>query len=246
MGWKSVAWAGCLLPVLAGCGTARHAAPDWQPAPAAVAPDGRAAWNRLRADYPTHAFSGEFRDGFLDGYAGARGQVGQLTAPPAKLPRRGRHAARHEPNCDYCCGFRYGSDTAASGWRMPPPPTVPVRPPGDPPPAPRPPRSDSPADPLPKKQGVRSDDAGGAPTLPKPEVPVIPAFDPPLGDWKFPPLPKAPVMSGEPTRAIPPTALPTQPLLPRVDFPVLPASVKAPSILDDVPAVPFRYPEPGK
>lgn len=270
MGWKSVALAGCLLPVLAGCGSVRHAAADW-PGPAApvaggdARQDARVAWDCVCAEHPARGFPAEFRAGFLDGFAEGRAR---RRAPLAQRKKSAHEA--HGPLCDYCRGFQYGTDTAESGWKLPPP-TVPVRPSRDAPPAkPARPGSD---DPLPPPRPVEGDKGGEAPRtvpkLPKPEVPVIPPFDPPLPggaypllpvppDAGLPPVPKRPapapalpvvplpVLPGESSGTIPPTDLPLLPESPlRVSVPVVPASVRVPSAFDDIPPVPFQYPAPA-
>src|SRR5947208_2629235 len=86
MRWTSVAWVSCVLPVLAGCNTvsravhfasngdamndrdvglhqARRVAEDQSRR------DAQAAWDAVSARHPQRAFSDEFRDGFIDGYA---------------------------------------------------------------------------------------------------------------------------------------------------------------------------------
>ena len=75
MGWKSIALAGCLTPVLTGCGAARHMATEVRLAREQhcaehdVRRDARTAWLSVRAQHPRRAFTTEFRDGFIDGYA---------------------------------------------------------------------------------------------------------------------------------------------------------------------------------
>ncbi len=242
---KSVACVGCLLSVLTGCSSTRHAAPDWQPnaVPSEVSvkplPDGPATWRRICADYPDRAFSDKFRDGFLDGFGKIRNRQGQLTA---KIPLRSRHVAGHDPNCDYCNGFRYGSDTATSGWRLPPPSTVPV--------------SARMSD-MPLPSGEKLDTSRAVPRLPKPEIPVIPAYDPPLSGWKFPPgadelSPKraashlAPLGELDAAITIPATRLPTMPTF-EMHMPVIAqTTATVPSLFDDIPAMPFLYPSPQK
>jgi hypothetical protein len=248
MGWKSVALAGCLLPVLAGCGSVRTAPAELQVAraPLAAAGDLRsgagAAWQRVRTENPGRDFSDEFRDGFLDGFshAVARGQD-----PPAR-PTQGN--AR--PPSDYRLGFGYGSEVAATGW-APPLPAGAARP--------LPPGATQPAtaatESLPADRRI--------PRLPKPEIPVIPPFDPPLpgGNYPLVPVPPAtdlppvprpsrpatlPISPDESNSAIPPTTLPTLPASMVVSFPSKPESIRVPSLFDDIPAMPFQYPTPEK
>jgi hypothetical protein len=251
MCWKSVALAGCLLPVLAGCGSVRTAPAELQVARAPVAPAGDlhtgagAAWQRVRAENPDRAFSGEFRDGFIDGYSDA---LARRTAPlvPAKSAPGDQGAAP-----DYAVGFRYGSEVAASGWRLPAPAGA-ARPMGNSPGAAQAVKTGAPAEPRPAGR------EGPIPKLPKPEIPVIPPFDPPLPGGTYlplpvppsaelPPAPKPrPVPPDEPSSAIPPTSLPTLPASASASSPPVPESVRVPSIFDDIPVVPFQYPAPGK
>jgi len=128
MGWKRVAWAGCLAPVLAGgCRVADPATRDRLPDAHVghteqaigrhIHHDAREAWRAVRDQFPRRCFSPEFRDGFLDGYADYldRGGDGQ---PPAAPPLRyTRHARYFTPEGhallkDYFLGFKYGADVA--------------------------------------------------------------------------------------------------------------------------------------
>jgi hypothetical protein len=134
MRWKAMALAGAAWPAVAGCNIAQNAARNIVNEPHVVRTqraiehdlrkDARAAWREVRADYPRHAFTAEFRDGFLDGYVDYldRGGNGSLPAvPPAKYTR---HAKYYTENgqClvkDYFLGFQYGQEIAiATGKRQ--------------------------------------------------------------------------------------------------------------------------------
>ncbi len=212
MGWKSVMWAGCLVPLLAGCGALRHAAPadaDRSETRRGIARDqrrdARDAWQAVRAGHATRGFSDEFRDGFHDGYADYLDR-GEAAHPPAVPPNRyGKGEAYTAADGqslirDYYTGFDYGKGVAvASGRRAvdagrvgPPPPVVPyvpAAPTGGAKPAPAP---------LPPPRPANSDAAPGpnkfdTPNQPKPAeadpLPRLPGLPDGAG-LPVPPLPK--------------------------------------------------------
>ncbi|AMV23056.1 hypothetical protein VT84_01500 [Gemmata sp. SH-PL17] len=127
MGWKSIAWAGLLVPALAGCGALRHVANrvSDDPAPSRTRlgiereqrRDARAAWLAVGARHSDRVFSNEFRDGFLDGYT-AYLDRGAGAQPPVVSPAslvRSRTAGPGEDNVlirDYYLGFQYGGEVA--------------------------------------------------------------------------------------------------------------------------------------
>jgi hypothetical protein len=134
MGWKSLAWAGCLAPALAGCGTthfsALRVADDLLAAHTQrgiehdLRKDARAAWQCVRTQHPRRAFTAEFHDGFLDGfvdYLDRGGSAQPPAVPPLKYVRNKRYFTP-EGQClvrDYYLGFQYGTDVAiATGRRQ--------------------------------------------------------------------------------------------------------------------------------
>ncbi|MBP3958120.1 hypothetical protein J8F10_22965 [Gemmata sp. G18] len=220
MGWKSIAWTGLLVPALAGCGALRHAAPgvsdDNVPSRTRLGierdqrRDARAAWQAVGARHTDRAFSTEFRDGFLDGYA-AYLDRGEAAQPPAVSPAsfvQNKTSSSSEDGGlirDYYIGFQYGGEVAGANVRRPAPitlPTEPVRPapitPTVPyvPPAWSNPNSKPTPAPLPhsgpsapgtntgKFDTIDSWSPEGSgkpvPPLPKPELPVIKPFTPTL------------------------------------------------------------------
>lgn len=127
----SVVWAGCLLPVLAGCGSLRNLtatdtakSPTAGPAEPAPRPEVSAAanvaWNAFHERQP-QPFSNEFHEGFLAGCADYlnRGSAALPPTPPAS------YAASKNPQApgsgdavrDYQHGFRYGVYAAMVGKR---------------------------------------------------------------------------------------------------------------------------------
>ena len=240
MGWKSVAWASCLVPVLAGCGAVHNLTTGTRSAPtrSAFEYDPRTgagtAWAAVRARHPQRAFSDEFRDGFQAGYVDHLDRGGDAR-PPAVPPADYAHYKKYQTLegdglvRDYYLGFQYGIDVAASGGRRAGsgaarPPVMPA--PGRPP-----------ADPL------------SVPPLPKPELPVIEPFNPDLpGGGKFAPLP---VPSGADLLPVPDPPLPGPVPLPVPAFkvplhtPPTPAYVPAPPFLEQLPVIPFRYTLPA-
>jgi hypothetical protein len=133
MRWKRVAWAGCLVPAVGGCSVGVHAARDaaaetraahaGRGVDRAIRQAAREAWRGVADEHPRRAFTAEFRDGFLDGYADYldRGGDGQ---PPAAPPARYAHNPKyfspegHALLRHYFLGFRYGAEVAiASGRR---------------------------------------------------------------------------------------------------------------------------------
>lgn len=287
MRWSSVVWAGCALPVLAGCGTARHAVPNskvaqaetrWTTsdgvAPARRGPDderrrgARVAWDAVRARHPQRAFSPDFEDGFVDGYADSldRGDGAQPPAVPAvAYPRYQKYLGPdgHALVRDYYLGFQYGAEVAVTGARRPaaapaPPATAGAVPPRAAPDAGKFGETRKGADEPPRgaaAPGSGPEGGRAVPPLPKPEVPVIKPFNPDLGGGKFVPIP----VPGDPERlpvphpplpVVAPLAVPPDdpkgavpPLLGPLPTPVpvykVPAS--APAVLGELPVTPFEY-----
>ena len=274
MGWKSVAWASCLLPVLAGCGTVRTWTTGTRLAPATSAyeydqrSDANAAWAAVQAKHSQRAFSDEFRDGFLAGYTDFRDR-GADVRPPAVPPADYAHYKKYAtPDGeglvrDYYLGFQYGIDVAASGGRWagsaaPPAPPVkpaPAKPTTDTLPPPRP-VPGKPADP--KKKG--SDDPPPLdppplkPERPKPELPVIEPFNPDRAEGgKFAPLPVPPNpdLLPVPNPPIPiPDPLPVLPAFkltaPAAADAPMPVYIPPPPFMERLPVIPFRYTPPAK
>lgn len=232
MGWKSVALAACLLPVLTGCGAVRRAAENLNTdvrlahTQRAIERDLRkeahAAWATVRGQHPDRPFTYEFHDGFLDGfvdYLDRGGNAQPPAVPPIKYVRDKKYFTP-EGHClinDYYLGFKYGADVAvASGKRQYL--TVPVLlPDGSCPPAaiygpgtpavpyvpPRKPGSDELPPPRPLPDPKKKSDD---PILPVPPDPKLP--DPrPL---PTPPDPKKPNGVG---RTIPPLPMPEVPVI---------------------------------
>ncbi|MBX9627861.1 MAG: hypothetical protein K2X82_28945, partial [Gemmataceae bacterium] len=134
MGWKRVAWAGCLVPAVGGCGVAFHAAHDAtadgraargsRGVDRAIRQAAREAWGEVGRQHGRRAFTAEFRDGFLDGYADYLDRGGD-GSPPAAPPARYAHNPKyltpegHALLRHYFLGFRYGAEVAiASGRRQ--------------------------------------------------------------------------------------------------------------------------------
>jgi hypothetical protein len=134
MGWKRVAWIGCLTPVFGGCFGPFHADAELPPGAlvshtqaaieSEIRHDARAAWREVRNQYARRAFSAEFRDGFIDGYTDYLDRGG-AAQPPATPPLRyTRHQKYYTPEGhalirDYYLGFQYGVDVAiATGQRQ--------------------------------------------------------------------------------------------------------------------------------
>ncbi len=134
MGWKSVAWVGCLVPVLAGCGSLPHAAHNatnevhLSHTQRGLERDLRSAardsWQTVRALHPRRTFTDEFHDGFTDGftdYLDRGGAVQPPAVPPIKYVRDKKYFTPegHSLIRDYYLGFKYGTDCAvASGRRQ--------------------------------------------------------------------------------------------------------------------------------
>ncbi len=252
MGWKSVAWAGCLLPVLAGCGAVHNLTTGTRSAPtrSAFEYDPRTgagtAWAAVRAQHPQRAFSDEFRDGFQAGYVDHLDRGGDAR-PPADYARHKKYLTPERDGLvrDYYLGFQYGIDVAASGGRQAGsgaarPPVMPAAPL----PAPRPvPGGGKTGDP--KKKGSDDPPPLSVPPLPKPELPVIEPFNPDLpGGGKFAPLP---VPSGADLLPVPDPPLPVPVPAFKVPLPAppTPAYVPAPPFLEQLPVIPFRYTLPA-
>lgn len=150
MGWKKVAAAGCLAPVLGGCNLYYYAAHNLINEAHVVhtqleishelRKDAKVLWQEVRAQYPRRMFTAEFRDGFIDGYADYLNRGGHAQAPTVPPPKftRDRKYFTPEGHCllkDYYLGFQYGMDVAvASGQRqfLTVPVVLPVRPEGPP------------------------------------------------------------------------------------------------------------------
>ncbi len=134
MGWKRVAWAGCLAPALGGCNIAYYATHNLvnehlvKHTQARIdhelRGEARAAWREVRCQFPRRAFSPEFRDGFLDGYADYLDRGGNAQPPAVPPVKYTRHAKYYSPEGhalikDYYLGFKYGVDVAvATGQRQ--------------------------------------------------------------------------------------------------------------------------------
>ncbi len=261
MVWKSVAWAGCLVPVLAGCGAFRHVprvTDETLPSQTRreiardQRRDARDAWRAVTARHTGRVFTTAFSDGFLDGYADYLDR-GEAAHPPAVPPTKYRSASDNNPDTtehgairDYYAGFRYGSEVAVASGRQSallgagPAPMVPFAPSTT-----RPATSDTgsganrfgpkPVGSEPQKPPL-DEPTRSVPPLPKPELPVIKPFNPVLpNDTKFTPPPVSPGSDQVPVPYPPlPTAVPTLP----------PDPVPAPSLVPQAPVIPFRFPPP--
>jgi hypothetical protein len=134
MRWRSVAIAGVLGPLAAGCNIAHNAARNLINEPHvvwtghAIEHDlrklAKEAWEMARGECPEHADSAAFRDGFIDGYVDYldRGGNGSLPAtPPAKYTRHKDYFTENG-QClvkEYFLGFKMGQERAiASGQRQ--------------------------------------------------------------------------------------------------------------------------------
>jgi hypothetical protein len=267
MTWKPPGWVKCLLPLLSGCVT--HDGTPATPGESPSSPshpllsvssdlgwaqtssgtvrdprqDASSAWWDVRVQFPQRPFTDDFRDGFLDGYAGSverGGAAAPPSVPPVKYIRLKTYCtpAGHCQLRDYYLGFRYGVEVAAAR-RAPTGPAKPARPNSDqlpPLPVPELPggnKSDAPK---------RSDDppSSGAdgnrsiPPLPKPELPVIKPFNPDLSSGvPIPPTGSSRVPLSVPVEE-PPTVSPRTPL----PLPPLPE----PNIVA-IPAVPTPEPQ---
>lgn len=134
MGWKRVAWAGCLIPALGGCHVACHttqglvtdklAAHTQKAIDHEIRKSAREAWREVRCQYARRAFTAEFRDGFLDGYSDYLDRGGDAQPPAVPPVRYTRHHKYFTPEGhalirDYFLGFKYGVDVAiATGRRQ--------------------------------------------------------------------------------------------------------------------------------
>ena len=272
MRWTSVAWVSCLLPVLAGCNTARHAVQyvtqsvttDNGPLHAR-AEDGprraaQAAWETVRGRHTGRAFSDEFRDGFVDGFADflAHGAASQAPAvPPVPYERYKNYLgpAGHALVRDYYLGFQYGGEVAGATGRQSGEPAT--RPAAKPSAAPAP--SDTlPPRPLPEtgkfgEPRKRSDDPplllppgrdGKGRAIPPLPKPGVPVVKPFNPDLTGAKLAPIPVPS-DPERL--PVPNPPLPVSEPIEVPlVVPsaASERTLSVLDNIPVIPLRYPIP--
>lgn len=252
MGWKSVAWASCLVPVLAGCGSLRHTvAPehDRSETRRGIARDqrrdARDAWQAVRTGHTGRAFSDEFRDGFHDGYADYLDR-GDGAHPPAVPPDRYAREPYTAPDGqslvrDYYLGFDYGKGVAvASGRRAagagessyagsPAPviPYLPAPPTPGPAPLPRPVNSDS-------ASGMNK---FGAPNTAKPADPLPRLPGLPDAGQSVSPLPKPevpvikpfdPPLPGDLGTKFGPLSVPPEPDRLPVPNPPLPIQVPTP------------------
>jgi hypothetical protein len=128
MSWKSVVWASCLLPVLAGCGTVYNLTTETCLIHAQhgikhkLRKDAQVAWQTVCGQNPRRSFTHEFHEGFLDGYVDyldRGGSAQQPAAPPIKYVYAKRYFSP-EGHClvrDYCLGFKYGADVAVASGR---------------------------------------------------------------------------------------------------------------------------------
>jgi hypothetical protein len=273
MRWTSVAWACCLLPAFTGCNTmsrVMHGASGagvTNEVGRATDDDARrgaqTAWESVRTRHTQRAFSDEFRDGFVDGYADflARGGDSQAPAvPPVPYERYKKYFGRdgHALVRDYYLGFNYGSEVAVTTGHRPALTSASTSAKL----ATRPtsaktadagkfaePKTPSEA---PALLSLPSEGGKGKaiPPLPKPEVPVIKPFNPDLtGGGKFAPLLLTPDQDRLPVPS-PPLPIPAPvlaaPLLdPPSAVPALPVpEERTLSVLDNIPVIPLRYPPP--
>ncbi len=273
MGWKSVAWTACLVPVLAGCGLLPRAARFVVPEDTGPSQtrrgierdqrrDAREAWQTIAARYPGQALSDEFRDGFLDGYADYL-ERGEGAQPPAVSPAKYRYALDgSSAAADYYAGFRYGVEVAvASGRRVGPtepgragplPPSVPFvpKPMPIPLPPPRPAGSDTVPDPNVKPKPGSDDPPKLTPDGPDKPIPPLPKPELPIIKPFNLVLPDdgtkfapLPVPSDPDRLPAPNPPLPATPLPLPLPLPA-PTPVPVPSILQDIPPIPFQFDPP--
>lgn len=173
---KRLALAGCLAPALGGCNIFYYATKNAINEPIELCDqlsrthhlrkEARECWKEVRRQYPRKAFTAEFRDGFIDGYADYLDRGGDAAlpvVPPKKYTRNDYLTPEgHEKIRDYFLGFKYGLDAALATGKRPfltvpallpdhpeGPPTFNVQPDG-PPPLPEPPASLPTPRPLPK------------------------------------------------------------------------------------------------
>src|ERR1700722_11201798 len=106
----AVAWAVCLLPVLAGCGTVRNWTTERHVAhtQSDSRKDARLAWQTVRERNPKQVFTTDFQDGFLDGFI-------TYLDRDKKFSTSEGHSHTH----DYYLGFKYGIDVAIASGRRP-------------------------------------------------------------------------------------------------------------------------------
>ena len=266
MGWKSVAWASCLLPVLAGCGTVRNLTTGTQPVPAQyggehdLRQDAQAAWQGVREQHPQRTFTDEFHDGFLDGYADCRDR-GVAAKPPTTPPFKylcGQgifHDRRALPPSRLLFWLPVWDDscrahTAPENSRLAPTtPVVPLpkSPAGMPPPKPVPENKIGPPkksdDPIPQsvRPPLQTSPGPGVSPSPKSQLPVIPPFNPNLSGGKFDPLP---VPKGSDLLPVPNPPLPSIPIQP-VPVPRDEPAVTMPPVLGSAPIMPIPVPTNG-
>jgi hypothetical protein len=265
---KTVALAGALGPSALGCNIAQytthtlvnevHVLTSLHGVEHKLRSEARDVWKEVRAQYPRRAFTAEFRDGFLDGYADYLDRGGNCSVPPvppAKYTRQKKYFTE-EGQCllkDYLLGFKYGQDIAvATGKRqfLTVPVLVPVV--DDGPPQFRiAPRAD--ADPLPTPAPVTmpapTPPPAPAPTAkPAPQRPLFPppavdaagagsSLNPPRAAVAAPPAPPAPAPTAPPAVVIP-TAPAVGLPAPPADVPEFPEFVPTPPVTDELPIVP--------
>jgi hypothetical protein len=128
-----LAWAGCLTPALAGgCNVFYYATKNAINEPIELCDQlsrthhlrqqAKDYWKEVRKQYPRKAFTAEFRDGFVDGYADYLDRGGDAVVPAVPPKRYTRNdyltPEGHERIRDYFLGFKYGLDVAlATGQR---------------------------------------------------------------------------------------------------------------------------------
>ena len=234
--WKSLIWAGCLVPVLAGCSTFQRATPQ-ATNDEVLRREARAKWRQVRDQYPNHNLTNEFRDGFVNGYIDNGNTEPSQFVPPVQYARdkkyftpKGQALIR-----DYFLGIKYGMDVAVTSGRRSNY-TAPVQLPNDKrvaavepvgPAKPAAPQgflaSESKPD-VPK--AMSTEDAITLPPLPMSASAMTPPTRPPLpGIDDVLPLPVPPG-----TSALPP---PPEPLMPS------PVLTLPPPLLNDLPPLPM-------
>lgn len=262
MRWKSVALAGALGPVLAGCNVAHNAARTIVNEPHVVWTQhaiehdlrkaAKAAFEAAKAECPEHAASAEFRDGFIDGYVDYLDRGGNPTlpaVPPAKYTRHKKYFTENG-QCrvkEYFLGFKLGQEVAiATGRRqfLTVPVLLPQLPPGPPVFNVQPDTTTPPPMTPPKPPG--GIEPSGGPRKEKPVAAVPPAVVPPRpersgGDEKRQAGKERPGAVVPPPSVPPPAPpLPTPRLLPND-----PAAKPVPLPEPDLLPIPLPIPTPG-
>lgn len=131
---KRLALAGCLAPALAGgCNIFYFAAKNAINEPIELCDqlsrthhlrkEAKECWKEVRRQYPRKAFTAEFYDGFVDGYADYLDRGGDAVLPvvaPKKYSRNHYLTPEgHERIRDYFLGFKYGLDAALATGKRP-------------------------------------------------------------------------------------------------------------------------------